>query len=58
MLCEKCRVCLSRVPGEEFSYSDHMGVVASFQIRKNITGKAILTLKYFGDQIKPRCIGD
>ena len=39
MVCEKCQVCLGRVPGEDFSYSDHMGVHATFQIRKNITGK-------------------
>ena len=38
MVCEKCRVCMGRIPGEDFSYSDHMAVESTFQIRKNITG--------------------
>ncbi|KAK2163915.1 hypothetical protein LSH36_72g05013 [Paralvinella palmiformis] len=40
MDCEDCHVTMQKVPGESYNYSDHLGVMAEFVIRRNITAAA------------------
>lgn len=40
MDCEDCHVTMEKVPGESYNYSDHLGVMAVFNVRRNITATA------------------
>ena len=37
--CTRCCVTMGPVPGKSFSYSDHEGVSATFQVTENDIGK-------------------
>ena len=38
MDCEDCCVTMEKVPGESYNFSDHLGVMAVFTVRRNVTG--------------------